>query len=80
MQLPETTIILHDNAKIGKIKYGIFQTKSKAKYVEPPPKPTLEYKIAVTKNNIAKEIKFIYPIIIYASKYSFINYNRHKNY
>ena len=28
------------------------QINNKAKYVDPPPKPTLEYKIAVTKNNI----------------------------
>ena len=30
----------------------MFQTKSNAKYVDPPPKPTLEYNVAVKKNNI----------------------------
>ena len=34
----------------------IDKIKSKAKYVEPPPKPTLEQSIAVTKNNIASNI------------------------
>ena len=34
------------------MQYGIFQISNKARYVEPPPKPTLEYKIAVKKNNI----------------------------
>ena len=28
------------------------QINNKAKYVDPPPKPTLEYNIAVTKNKI----------------------------
>ena len=39
------------------------QIKSKAKYVDPPPKPTLEYNIAVAKNNIANTGIVIYPII-----------------
>jgi len=30
------------------------QIKSRAKYVEPPPNPTLEYNAAVIKNNIHK--------------------------
>ena len=46
-------MILHDKAISGNTEYGIPQIKSKAKYVDPPPKPTLEYNIAVTKNNIA---------------------------
>ena len=69
MQLPETTIILHDNAIIGKIKYGTPHVRSSARYVEPPPKPTLEYSIAVTKNNIDKNIMVIYLILNYASQY-----------
>lgn len=56
-------MILQDNAITGNIKYGMFQIKSRAKYVDPPPKPTLEYNIAVTKNNIASKIMIIYPII-----------------
>ncbi len=62
MQLPDTTITLQDSAITGNIKYGTPQIKSKAKYVEPPPKPTLEYNIAVTKNNIANINNVIYPI------------------
>ena len=53
--------MLHDNAITGKMKYGTFQIKSNARYVEPPPKPTLEYKIAVAKNNIANNTIVIYP-------------------
>ena len=37
----------------------MFQIRSKAKYVEPPPKPTLEYSTDVTKNNIANSIMLI---------------------
>ena len=77
MQLPVTTIMLQDNAIIGNTKYGIFQIKSNAKYVEPPPKPTLEYNMAVTKNNIDSKIINKYSIIYYASKYSTINCNRY---
>ena len=44
--------MLHIKAIIGKIVYGTFQINNKARYVEPPPKPTLEYSIAVTKNKI----------------------------
>ena len=29
--------------------------------MDPPPKPTLEYNVAVTKNNIANNIMVIYP-------------------
>ena len=55
--------MLQDNEITGKMKYGTSQIKSRAKQVDPPPKPTLEYKTAVTKNNIARSIMFIYPII-----------------
>ena len=48
------------------------QIKSKARYVDPPPKPTLEYKIAVIKNKIGSMI-----IKIYESKYSTPNCNRY---
>ena len=48
---------------LDKAKKGISQIKSNAKYVEPPPKPTLEYNVAVTKNNIARNVMFIYSII-----------------
>ena len=51
--------MLHDNAITGNIKKGIFQIKSKAKYVDPPPNPTLEYNIAVTKNNIDSKIMIV---------------------
>ena len=54
-------MILHDSAITGNIKYGIYQIKSKARYVDPPPKPTLEYNIAVNKNNIANKVIVIYP-------------------
>ena len=43
--------MLQDNEITGKMKYGTSQIKSRAKQVDPPPKPTLEYKTAVTKNN-----------------------------
>ena len=56
-------MILHERAMTGNIEYGIPQIKSRAKYVEPPPKPTLEYNIAVTKNDIARNIILIYSII-----------------
>lgn len=39
------------------------QISNKAKYVEPPPKPTLEYNVAVTKNNIDSKIIYSYLII-----------------
>ena len=55
------------------------QIKSRARYVDPPPKPTLEYNIDVIKNNIDSEIINKYLIIYYESKYSTINCNRHKN-
>ena len=45
------------------MEYGIFQINNKAKYVEPPPNPTLEYNIAVIKNNIANRGTVIYSII-----------------
>ena len=53
---------------------GISQIKRSAKYVDPPPKPTLEYKIAVIKNNIDNIIiiKFFYE-----SKYCTIDCNRY---
>ena len=50
------------------------QINNKAKYVEPPPKPTLEYKIAVIKNNIDN---IIIQKIFYESKYCTINCNRY---
>ena len=56
-------MILQDNAITGNIKYGTPPIKSRAKYVDPPPKPTLEYNTAVTKNNIANRDTVIYPII-----------------
>ena len=69
MQFPETTIMLQDKAITGKIKYGTPHIRSIARYVDPPPKPTLEYSIAVTKNNIDKNIMVIYLILNYASQY-----------
>ena len=56
-------MILQDNAITGNIKYGTPPIKSRAKYVDPPPKPTLEYNKAVTKNNIANGDTVIYLII-----------------
>ena len=44
--------MLHNKAIIGKIMYEMSQIKSNAKYVDPPPKPTLEYNMAVIKNSI----------------------------
>ena len=44
--------MLQNKAIIGKIKYGMPQIKRSAKYVAPPPNPTLEYNVAVNKNNI----------------------------
>ena len=52
------------------------QINKSAKYVDPPPKPTLEYKIAVTKNNIDN---IIIQIIFYESKYCTSNCNRYQN-
>jgi len=49
-QFPETTIILQKRAIIGKIKYETSQINRRARYVEPPPNPTLEYNVAVRKN------------------------------
>ena len=54
---------LQERAITGNIEYGIPQIKSRAKQVEPPPKPTLEYSVAVTKNNIARNAIFNYSII-----------------
>ena len=42
--------MLQQSAIIGKIWYGTFIINRRAKYVEPPPNPTLEYNIAVRKN------------------------------
>ena len=42
--------MLQVSAINGKILQGIPQSNKMAKYVDPPPKPTLEYNIAVTKN------------------------------
>ena len=56
--------MLHDSAIAGNTKYGIPQIKSRAKYVDPPPKPTLEYNIAVTKNYIASNPIVNYPTTI----------------
>ena len=52
--------MLQTKAIMGKIKYGTFQSKSKAKQVDPPPKPTLEYNNAVTKNKIDNNIMLNY--------------------
>ena len=41
---------------MGKIEYGTPQRSNNASYVEPPPNPTLEYIIAVTKNKIGNII------------------------
>ena len=49
-QFPETTMILQQRAIIGKTWQGIPQINSRAKQVDPPPNPTLEYNIAVRKN------------------------------
>ena len=56
--------MLQQRAMSGKIKYGTPQISSKAKYVEPPPNPTLEYNVAVTKNNIDKTNMFNYLILL----------------
>ena len=60
-------MILQDNATTGNMKYGVPDIKSKAKYVDPPPNPTLEYNIAVTKNNIDRNSIVNYLILIYES-------------
>ena len=52
------------------------QINKRAKYVDPPPKPTLEYKIAVTKNNIDN---IIILKIFYEGKHSAFNCNRYQN-
>jgi len=44
--------------------------------VDPPPKPTLEYKIAVIKNNIDNIIILIF---FYESKHSTFDCNRYQN-
>ena len=49
-------MILHDRAITGKIKYGTPHIIRRAKYVEPPPRPMLEYKIATMKNNTANSV------------------------
>ena len=54
-------MILHIKAITGKIAYEIPHISIKAKYVEPPPKPTLEQIIEVMKNNKAK---FIYKLLL----------------
>ena len=51
-QFPETTTTLQKSAIIGKILYGTSQIKNNAKYVDPPPKPTLEYNIDVMRKKI----------------------------
>ena len=56
-------MILQDNAITGNTKYETPHIKSRAKYVDPPPKPTLEYNTAVTKNNIDNSDIVIYSII-----------------
>ena len=66
---------VQNNANIGKIQQGISQINNKAKYVDPPPKPILEYKIAVIKKNIVS----IIILKIYDCKYSFINCNRYQD-
>jgi hypothetical protein len=45
-----------------------------AKYVDPPPKPTLEYNIDVMRKNIDN---IIILINFYECKYSFTNCNRY---
>ena len=47
-----------------------------ARYVDPPPKPTLEYNIAVTKNKI-DNIIILEINLFYESKYSTFNCNRY---
>ena len=54
-------MMLQDNAITGKTKYGTPQIKSRAKYVDPPPKPTLEYNTDVAKNNIGNICMVNYP-------------------
>ena len=58
MQFPKTTMILQERAITGIIKYGIPEINKRARYVDPPPNPTLEYNIAVTKNNIDTDVIF----------------------
>ena len=69
--------MLQNNAIIGKIQYGIPPIIINAKQVDPPPNPTLEYKIAVIKKNIDN-------IVILKNyndrKYSFIDSNRYKDF
>ena len=42
--------MLQQSAITGKILYGKPQINRRARQVDPPPKPTLEYKIDVRKN------------------------------
>ena len=68
--------MLQNNAIIGKIQYGTPPIIINARQVDPPPNPTLEYKIAVIKKNIDNMIilkKY------YECKYSFTDCNRYKN-
>ncbi len=53
-------MILHNNAITGTTKYGMPPISRRAKYVDPPPNPTLEYNVAVIKNNIARRYIVIY--------------------
>ena len=57
-------MILQHRAITGNILKGMPQIKSSAKYVEPPPKPTLEYSTAVAKNNIASNVMIIYSQLV----------------
>ena len=68
--------MLQNNAIIGKIQYGIPPIIINARQVDPPPNPTLEYKIAVIKKNIDN---MIILIKYYECKYSFTDCNRYKN-
>ena len=74
IEFPVTTVILQSSARTGMIKKGISQINNKAKYVDPPPNPTLEYKIAVIKNNIDNINIFKFS---YESKYCTVNCNRY---
>ena len=42
--------MLQKRAIKGKIKYGTSEINRRARYVEPPPNPMLEYNVAVRKN------------------------------
>ena len=70
-------MILQINAIIGKIQYGTSKIIINAKQVDPPPNPTLEYKIAVIKKNIDN----IVILKIYNDRnYSFTDSNRYKDF